>query len=220
MGAGGTGGFFGGCLARAGLDVTFIARGRHLAAIRENGLRVDSDAQGQFVIHPARATDHPQEVGPVDLVLFCVKTWDTETAAELVRPMLTPETLVLPTLNGVEAVERLSQILGRRHVLGAVAHLEASITEPGVIRHASPKLQDLTFGEIDGRVTPRAQRVLATLEEGKFNVRLSRDISRDIWTKFLFICALSGVCALTRLPIGILRENLGTREVDEEAVEC
>jgi 2-dehydropantoate 2-reductase len=94
----------------------------------------------------------------------------------------------------------------------------SKITEPGVIRQTSPKLQDLTFGELDGRVTPRAQRVLATLEEGGFNASLSRDISRDLWTKFLFICALSGVCALTRLPIGVLRENPGTRELIERAM--
>src|SRR5574341_742455 len=147
MGTGGLGGFFGGQLARVGLDVTFIARGRHLDAIRENGLQVRSP-DGDFLVKPARASANPAEVGPVDLILFCVKAYDAATAAAQMRPMLGTRTLVLPLLNGIDHIELLARVYGAEHVLGGIAACGAHIVAPGVIQHIS--LNSITFGEMSG----------------------------------------------------------------------
>lgn len=199
MGSGGIGGYFGGLLARAGEDVTFIARGLHLEAIRKNGLQVNSVA-GDFHVR-AKATHDPRTVGGVDLVLFCVKGYDIETAGLQIRPMVGPQSVVLSLLNGVDNQEKLAAILGEGPVMAGVVHILSTISAPGVISQtAGPR--SLKFGEEDGRVTARAERILAVLKGAGINAELSAQIQVDLWEKFLFICAQGGVTALARLSIG------------------
>ncbi len=206
MGSGGVGGYFGGRLARAGEDVTFIARGAHLEAIRKNGLQVKSVA-GDFHVH-AKATDDPREVGPVDLALFCVKAYDTETAGSQIRPMVGPRTVVLCLLNGVDNAERLSAILGEEPVMPGVVHILSTISAPGIISQtAGPRT--IKLGERDGRVSDRARRILAVLTGAGIQAELSTQIQIDLWEKFLLICAQGGVTALGGLTIG---EILGCPE--------
>jgi 2-dehydropantoate 2-reductase len=213
VGAGGTGGFFGGCLARAGEDVTFIARGSHLEAIRASGLRVESASQGNFVLRPVQATDRPSGVGPVDLILLCVKGWDLDSAARSMRPMLGPGSTIIPVLNGVEAAERVSAAVSVGHVLGGVAYLESSVSAPGVIRHSSTSLDHLIFGELDGGSSDRTQSILSVLQRGGFHTQVSPTILKVLWSKFIFICGVSGVSAVTRLPVGVIRDTPETRRM-------
>jgi len=199
MGSGGIGGYFGGLLARAGEDVTFIARGAHLEAIQKNGLQVKSVA-GDFHVR-AKATQDPTAVGAVDLVLFCVKGYDTDAAGSQIRPMVGPQTVVLCLLNGVDNEEKLAAILGEERVMAGVVHILSTISAPGVISQtAGPRT--LKLGEKNGRVTARAERILAVLKGAGINAELSTQIQVDLWEKFLFICAHGGVTALARLSIG------------------
>jgi len=200
LGAGGAGGYYGGLLAHSGHDVTLIARGAHLAAIREQGLRVES-LHGDFVVRPAQATDDPTTVGPVDLLLVTVKSYDLDTAAAAARPLVGPETAVLPLLNGLDAAERLAALFGDGPVLAGLTHISASIAAPGVIRQVS-LLRRITFGERDGRLTPRAGRIRDLLEAGGIEAVLTPAVQVALWEKFLFIASIGGVCCLTRLPIG------------------
>jgi len=203
MGTGGVGGYFGGRLAEAGAEVTFVARGAHLAAIRSGGLQVSS-ANGDMHIHPARATDDPAMVGPVDVVLFTVKAWDTDAAAAAIRPMVMPETAVVPLQNGVESIERLTGVLGPAPVLGGSAYIAAVIAEPGVIRHTGT-IARMVFGEVDGRATKRAQALLAECEKAGIDAALSPDIVRTIWEKFAMLASLAGVTSLARTDVGGVR---------------
>ena len=205
IGAGGVGGTFGAALAHAGADVTFVARGAHLAAIREHGLRIDGD-RGETLVRPAQATDDPAAVGPVDVVLFCVKLWDVERAGEAIRPLVGAQTAVIPLQNGIDASARLTPILGAPAVMGGVAQVSAAIAEPGIIRQ-SGKLQRLVFGEMDGRSSPRGERFLALCREAGFDAMLTTDIERALWEKFVLLVAMSGITALTRLPVGKLRDD-------------
>ncbi len=219
MGAGGTGGFFGGCLARAGADVTFIARGAHLAAMRARGLRVESASAGDFTVAPVQVTDTPSDVGAADLVLFCVKSWDVASAIEQMRPLVGANTLIICVQNGIEAPDQLAAAFGAAHVLGGVAQIETTIAEPGVIRHSSANLHHLIFGELDGRMTEGAQSALSELQRGGFAVQLSDDIQSALWQKFMVICGWSGMCAVTRLPIGPIRETPETLALMVRAME-
>ncbi len=199
MGSGGVGGYFGGLLARSGEAVTFIARGAHLEAIRQNGLEVRSVA-GDFHVRPA-ATEDPASLGPVDLVLFAVKGYDTESAGERLRPLLGAETSVLCVQNGVDNEEKLERIVGAGRVLGGVVHILSTIAAPGVISQtAGPRT--LKFGELDGRATPRVEQLLTVFRQAGILAELSTQIQVDLWEKFLFICAQGGVSALARLSIG------------------
>lgn len=208
MGTGGVGGYFGGRLAEGGEDVTFIARGAHLAAIRDRGLRIES-ARGDVVIKPTAATDDPGQVGPVDIVLFCVKLWDVEAAARSVRPMVGPGTAVISVQNGVDAEERLAAVLGPEAVMGGVAHISAVIREPGVIHHTG-RLARLLFGELGGGTSARGRALLEACERCRVEATLSSNIERLIWDKFIFLVAFSGMTALTRRPIGPIREDAET----------
>ncbi|HSB73450.1 MAG TPA: 2-dehydropantoate 2-reductase [Candidatus Methylomirabilis sp.] len=199
MGSGGVGGYFGGRLAQAGVDVTFIARGAHLEAIRKDGLTVKSPA-GDFHVRP-EATGEPARVGPVDAVLFSVKAYDTETAAEQVRPMLGSGTVVLCVQNGVDNEDKLEAILGKGRVLGGVVHILSTISAPGVITQtAGPRT--LKLGELDGRTTLRAERLFQLFKGAGVQAELSTRIQVDLWEKFLFICAQGGVTAMSGLGIG------------------
>ena len=205
MGTGGVGGYFGARLAASGEDVTFIARGAHLAAIRERGLRIDS-AVAPCLIAPAKATDDPAVIGPVDIVLFAVKLWDTETAGAACKPLVGPDTAVISLQNGVDAEEVLSRILGREHVMGGVAGIFATIAEPGVIKHVGA-VQLMIFGELDGRRTPRAEAFLAASKKAGIDAVLSETIDIELWKKFVYLTALSGVTCYARSAIGPIREN-------------
>lgn len=209
MGSGGVGGYYGGLLARAGHDVTFIARGAHLAAIRANGLLVKS-IHGDFSIAPAQATDTPADVGWVDLALVCTKTSDTAQAAQAVKPMVGPGTTVTSLQNGIDAAERIGAVVGMEHVLGGATWISAAIEAPGVICQFS-QFRRIVLGELDGRVTPRAQAVLGAFKSTGATVELADNIHKVLWTKFVFIASISGVGSLVRLVVGDYRAVPETR---------
>ena len=205
MGTGGVGGAFGAALAKAGADVTFIARGAHLKAMREEGLRIIG-GRGETHLLPTKATDDPASVGPVDLVMFCVKLWDVESAGEAIRPMVGPDTAVLPLQNGIDSSERLIPILGAKAVMGGVAQISATIDAPGVIRQTGTFMR-LAFGELDGSITPRGQHFLEWCQRAGFDATLSDKIVTELWLKFILLATNSGMTALTRRPIGELRDD-------------
>jgi 2-dehydropantoate 2-reductase len=205
IGAGGVGGGFGAALAKAGGDVTFVARGTHLAAMREHALRIESE-RGNTWIHPVQATDDPASIGPVDIVLFCVKLWDIESAGEQIKPLIGPDTGVIPLQNGIDASERLLPILGAAHVMAGTVAISATIASPGVIRQTGTFMA-MAFGERDGSISPRAEAFRALCETAGFGVTLSSNIAVPIWQKFIMLTAMSGGTAITRLPIGKLRDD-------------
>ena len=201
-GAGGVGGYFGGRLAQAGADVHLIARGDHLRALRKHGLKVRS-VNGDFEV-PAPATDDPAAVGRCDFVLFCVKTFDTDAALARLGPLVGEDTAVVSLQNGVENEEKLGQVVGEDHVMGGAAFIFAGIAEPGVIVHTGGPTT-ITFGELDGRTSERAQRLLAWCERAGFGAELSATIKTVLWAKLAFISAQAGMTAAVRLPIGEIR---------------
>ena len=204
MGAGGVGGYFGAKLARAGEAVTVVARGAHLEAIRRDGLRVRSTVEGDLTVRP-EAVDDLAHLPLADVVLFCVKSFDTEAAVEALRPVVGPETAVVTLQNGVDNVEKLEAGLGPGHALGGAAYVFATIETPGVITHRF--LGRIAFGELDGRVTPRAERLRDALARAGVPVELSADIQRVMWEKYLLISAQAGLTALARCPIGVVRDT-------------
>ena len=216
IGTGGIGGPYGASLAKAGADVTFVARGAHLAALRENGLRVEGD-RGETHIRPAQATDDIAGIGTVDFVLSCVKLWDVEQAAEQIRPIVGPHTAVIPLQNGIDAAERMIRILGDEPVMGGMAFVTGTIVAPGVVRQTGT-YQQMTFGELDGRVSERGQRLRDLCEAAGFEGVLSSDIMVPVWQKFLLLVPLSGLNALTRLPLGKWREDADLVDLYEAAL--
>lgn len=216
MGSGGVGGYFGGRLAASGHHVTFIARGAHLAAIREGGLRLLSP-DGDLTIDPARATDDAAEIGPVDVVLFAVKLYDTEAAGRALEPLIGAETAVLSLQNGVEAEVQLAAIVGPEHVMGGVAQIAAVIDQPGLIRHSSPFAR-IIFGELDGRRSRRAEALLAACERAGIDATLSAEIEKEIWIKFVFLATFSAVTTLTGLTAGPIRDDVDLRAVTARAL--
>jgi 2-dehydropantoate 2-reductase len=209
MGTGGVGGYYGGLLAQGGHDVTFIARGAHLKAIQENGLRVKS-IHGDFHIHPAQATDDSTQIGSVDLVVFCTKTYATDKAAQQIKPLVAPDTTVLPLQNGIDATERIGVFVGIEHMLGGVTWISSAVEAPGVIKQVS-QFRRVVLGELDGQITPRAQAIHKALQETGITVELSENISKILWTKFVFISTASSLGSLTRLSIGEYRSIPETR---------
>lgn len=205
IGTGGIGGPLGASLAAAGNEVWFLARGAHLAALRAEGLRIEGD-RGETLIRPCQATDDPAAIGAVDLVLFCVKLWDVESAGAAIRPLVGPDTAVIPLQNGVDATERLAPILGAAHVLGGLAMVTGSIVAPGVIRQTGVHHR-FVFGRLDGSVTPREQAVLAAARAAGIDAVLAPDIQRARWEKFILLTAIAGLCALARRPLGTVRET-------------
>jgi 2-dehydropantoate 2-reductase len=201
-GAGGVGGYFGGRLAQAGADVQVIARGAHLQALRAHGLRVRS-VKGDFTVR-VPATDDPAEVGPCDYVMFCVKAFDTAPAAARLGPLVGEETAVVSLQNGVDNEEKLALAVGQDHVMGGAAFIFAGIAEPGVIVHTGGPTS-ITFGELDGRESQRARRLLASCQQAGFAAELSPNIRTVLWAKLAFICAQAGMTAAVRLPIGEIR---------------
>ena len=205
IGAGGIGAPLGASLAAAGHDVTFLARGAHLAAIRAHGLRIEGD-RGITHIHPAQATDDPATVGPVDLILFAVRLWDVEAAGAQCRQLIGPDTAIIPLQNGIDASERLVPILGARHVLGATGFVTGTITGPGVIRQSGTHHR-ITFGELDARHTPRLDAIRDACRAAGIEAIVSDDIQRARWDKFVALVPVAGVCALARSALGPLRAD-------------
>ena len=213
MGSGGVGGYLGGRLATSGEDVTFIARGAHLAAIRAHGLRIAS-ALGDASVQPAQASDDPASVGPVDVVIFAVKLYDTEAAAVATRPLVGPATGVVTFQNGVDSADVLVRVLGREHVIGGVAQIASVVAEPGVIRHTGTMAR-FAFGELDGRASARVEALAAALRAAGVDHAVSEAIQRDIWAKMVFLATFAGLTALMRLPIGPIRADPETRALYE-----
>ena len=205
IGAGGIGGIFGAALVKAGADVTFVARGAHLAAMRDNGLKVEGD-RGETHVQPTQATDDPATVGPVDIVLLCVKLWDVETAGATLRPLIGAGTGVIPLQNGVDAHDRLMPILGRAAVMGGSAFVTGSIVAPGVIRQTGT-YQRMSFGELDGRMSARGQALADLCDASGFDGVFSPDILVPLWDKFLLLVPLANINALTRVPLGRYRDD-------------
>lgn len=209
MGTGGVGAYYGGLLAQQGNDVTFIARDAHLQAMRTNGLQVKS-IFGDFTVSPAQATENPAEVKDVELILFCVKTYDTDKAAEAIRPAVGPRTAVLSLQNGVDAVERIGKVVGLEHVIGGATWLSSAVEAPGVIKQVS-QFRRVVFGELDGTRSERIQAIYEVLKNTGITVEVSENILKILWTKFVFISAASSLGSLTRLPIGDWRSVPETR---------
>jgi 2-dehydropantoate 2-reductase len=213
FGTGGAGGYFGARLASAGEDVTFIARGAHLEAIRRDGLRLDTP-EGELVIAPARATDRPEEIGTVDVVLLGVKAWQVREAAEAMRPLLGPESIVVPLQNGVEAADELAAVLGAGPVLGGLCRTFSWVTAPGRIRNIGP-FNAILFGERDNRPSARAERLREALLRAGLGAEIPADIGVAVWEKFLLVTTFGAVGALARAPIGVLRTLPETRALLE-----
>lgn len=210
VGAGGVGGYFGGRLAAAGEDVTFIARGAHLHAILERGLKIESKAGGDVSLPPGGATDDPASVGPVDVVLFCVKLYDVDTAAKAALPLVGPDTVVVSLQNGVDAEARMVEVLGAGHVAGGVAEIGANISEPGTILHKSPFAR-MVFGPLDGRPDPRLERFCEICRAAGIDASVSDDIEAALWVKFVMLASFAAVTCLVRQPAEAIRDDADIR---------
>jgi len=204
VGSGALGGYFGGRLAAAGVDVSFLARGAHLEALQSNGLRIESP-NGNLHLPRVTAAGNAGEVGPVDVAFFAVKLYDTESALPLLPPLVGPDTVVIPFQNGVESVDMLSRAVDRRYLAGGTSYIQAALERPGVIRHVA--LDRIIFGELDGKRTPRLERLFEACREAGVSPTLSENIDVEIWSKFVHLSALSGMTAVARSPVGPLRDD-------------
>ena len=210
MGSGGVGGFFGGRLAKAGCDVTFIARGAHLEAMRANGLTIENEPQGNIHVPQVKATADPASIGPVDLVILSVKLWDTDAAARAIAPIVGPKTAVLSLQNGVIKDDILRGHFGPERVMGGVCYVATHISRPGVI-HQTGTMQRAIVGEHDGRVSERARALHEALAASGVKAELSPDVRRAIWEKYVFLVGLSGSTTSMRSTLGPIRSNPRTR---------
>jgi 2-dehydropantoate 2-reductase len=215
MGAGGVGGYFGARLQQSGHDVTFFARGRHLEAIRANGLKVESP-HGDALLK-VRVLEDPREAGVADVVLFAVKLWDTEAAAEKLRPVVGPETAIIPFQNGVESIVRLRKVFPEKAVLGGSAYIATRVKSPGVIEHTG-EMSRLQFGPLIPSQRSIAERFLAACREAKINAEIPDDIVRANWEKFVFLVAVSSATAVARAPLGVVRTDPDLRWLFEQAM--
>ena len=209
MGTGGMGGYYGGLLSQHGHDVTFIARGAHLAAIQKEGLQVKS-VHGDFTVSPARATDDPTRAASPDLILFCTKTYDTEEAVQKIRPIVAKDTAILSLQNGIDASEQIGRSVGMEHMLAGATWISSAIESPGVIKQVS-EFRRVALGELNGASTARVQAIHKAFKQTGITAELSDNILKILWTKFLFIAAASSFGSLTRLPIGEYRSVPETR---------
>jgi len=215
MGAGGVGGYFGARLQQAGHDVVFFARGKHLAALREKGLTLKSthgDAQLKVAV-----LEEPAQTAPVDVVIFAVKLWDTEGAAERLRPIIGRHTVVIPFQNGVESVERLQKVLPKEAVMGGSAYIATRIAAPGVIEHIG-QMARLQFGPVLPAQRQTAAAFLAACKEARIDAEMPDDVVRAIWEKFVFLVAVSSATAVSRAPLGVVRADPDLRRLFESAL--
>ncbi|MGB6790720.1 MAG: 2-dehydropantoate 2-reductase [Pseudolabrys sp.] len=210
MAAGAVGGYFGARLAAAGHDVFFIARGAHRDAIVKNGLKIES-VLGDMHLAKPNVTDDPAEVGPVDIVLFAVKLWDTESAAEAARPLLGPDSRLITFQNGIDSVDRLSAVLGADRVVGGAAYIATVMASPGVIRHTS-QFAILRIGRADKKPDAKLSAFVDAGKAAKLDIDLSADIQRELWQKFIFLTAMAGSTASLRSTIGPIIADPELRE--------
>jgi len=210
MGSGGVGGFYGGRLAHAGYDVSFIARGSHLAAMREHGLTIENEPQGNIHVPRVKVTDDPATIGVVDLALIAVKLWDTEAAARAVKSLVGPMTAVVSLQNGVIKDDILRRAFGEAAVMGGVGYVATHISRPGVI-HQTGTMQRFILGEYDGRRSARVEELHEALLRAGIKAEISDDIRRTLWEKYVFLVGLSGSTTTMRSAIGPIRENPQTR---------
>ncbi len=217
MGAGALGCYFGGRLAAAGADVTFIGRGAHLDALRTDGLKIESPL-GDLHLPQVNATSDPAEVGPVDLVLFLVKLYDTEQAAEAMAPLLGPDTAVVTFQNGVNSRERIDRIIGEGRVIPGIAVIPADVRAPGIVRHSGPFAR-LVFGEADGHESARCKAFLSALQTASVDAEIAPNIEVRVWEKFIMLSTLSAITTLTRLNIGPILADENSAELVRSAVE-
>lgn len=211
MGAGGVGGYFGAKLAQSGCEVNFVARGAHLACMRLNGMRVESQL-GEIYLPAVHASDDPAAFGAPDYVFLCVKLWDTDASLRALAKVMAPQTAILSLQNGVQKDDLLLKTLGAKAVMGGVAYIGAEIARPGVIRHTGT-MQKLLFGEFDGSRSERAAALLEACTRAGIDAEISADVRRAIWEKFVFIVGLSAVTSATRQTIGPVRANPRTRSL-------
>ncbi len=216
IGVGGVGGYFGGRLAEAGEEVFFIARGRTLEALRRRGLHVES-VNGDFVVPRVNATDDPSSLGRVDAIIVATKAWQVREAAEAVRPMIGPATIVVPLENGMEAPDDIASVLGPDHALGGLCTIVSFVVDPGHIRHAAAD-PIIMFGDLRNRPNAMAEALRDAFIRAKVNAQIPRDIVHSMWSKFLFIAPLSGIGAVTRAAVGEWRSIPETRAMVEEAL--
>jgi len=210
IGTGGVGGFFGGKIAKAGYDVTFIARGKHLEAIATKGLKVKS-IEGDFTVYP-KVIDKIGEVKNPDLIILGVKSWQVIEVAKQIKPILMKETMVLPLQNGADNADKLLSVLPKENVLAGLSRIVSKIESPGIINHFA-FVPQINFGEYDNKQTERIQKVKTVFDKAGFKNFISKDIHLDIWRKFLFIATISGIGALTRAVFGVMREDKAIRKM-------
>jgi len=215
MGAGGVGGYFGARLQQAGHEVTFFARGRHLEALKNQGLKVESaHGDAQLKVH---VLEDPREAEVADVVLFAVKLWDTESAAERLRPIVGPHTTVIPFQNGVESIERLRNFFSEKNVMGGSAYIATRIKSPGVIEHTG-QMARIQFGPVMPSQRPAAESFLAVCRDAKIQAEIPEDIVKANWEKFVFLVGLSSATALARAPIGVVRADPDLRWLFEQSM--
>ncbi len=217
MGAGALGCYYGGRLLQAGRDVSFVARGAHLEALKREGLRIESPL-GDAHLPKINATSDPGDIGPVDMVFFLVKLYDTEDAAQVMSPLLGPETAVVSFQNGIDGWQRIGSLVGEDRVIGGLAVIPADIKAPGVVRHNGP-FAKLVFGEFDGRISERCQALAATLDVDGIEALLVDNIDVRIWEKLVILSALSAITTLTRLPIGAILAEERSRALFRAAID-
>ena len=217
MAAGAVGGYFGARMAAAGHDVHFIARGANLAAMKANGLTLES-VHGDLHLPKANVTDDPGKVGPVDIVLFAVKLWDTEAAAEQARPLIGPNTRLITFQNGVDSVERIGPIIGKDNTVCGVAAIASVIASPGVIKHSS-QFAMIRFGHSDKHADPVLQAFADAGKAAKLDIAVSQDIEVDRWQKFIFLTAMSGATSALRSPIGPIISDPELRDFFQQLMQ-
>ncbi len=216
IGAGGVGGYFGGLLARAGHEVTFVARGAHLQVIKENGLRVESQLDGTFTVQ-GNATDDPSEVGEQDLVIFSVKMYHNSDAVDALAPLIGPETVVLTLQNGIDNGEILAKAVGDDHVMIGSAYMEGRITEPGVVTQGGPGIA--AFGEMNVGISRRGENLLQRFQESGWRVNLHENMPGMLWKKFAYIAGSAAVCAAANCVYEEMRTKPETRQLIRDAIE-
>jgi 2-dehydropantoate 2-reductase len=217
MAAGAVGGYFGGRMAAAGHDVSFIARRAHLDAIRKDGLKIES-VHGDLLLKNITATDDPAKVGPVDVVLFAVKLWDTEKAAEMARPLVGPDTRIITLQNGVDSFERVSPILGADKTVAGTAYIATVLGGPGIVRHTS-KFATMRCGRIDQKPDAKLQAFVDAAKAANIDIQPQEDMNRERWQKFIFLSSMAGINCATRLEIGKVLADPDTRAYYKKLME-
>jgi 2-dehydropantoate 2-reductase len=217
MAAGGVGGYLGARLAAGGCDVSFIARGSHLEALKKDGLQLES-ALGDLDLKDITVTDNPAEIGPVDIVIFTVKLWDNETAAEMCKPLLSDQTAVITFQNGIESIDTLAGILGKPHAVGGAAYISAAIAAPGKIRHVGDAAK-FVIGEPVGTPSDRLKSFIDICQQSAIDMSMAENILRILWEKFTFFAPVSGVTSASRSTLSVAFGDPEMRQTIQAAMQ-